>query len=90
MYKKYKRLVYTPPNLSARFCKVNQCLKQKIQYDFFILASLLDRGMQPINYNVPPRPIVSLITGLYRNFFLAGGGGGGGGGAVQLNSNVIK
>ena len=23
MYKKYKRLVYTPPDLLARFCKVN-------------------------------------------------------------------
>ena len=23
MYKKYKRLVYTPPDFSAEFCKVN-------------------------------------------------------------------
>ena len=39
MYKKYKRLVYTPPDFSARFCKVNLLNKKNVS------ASLLDRGM---------------------------------------------
>ena len=52
---------------------------------FFILGSLLDRGMQPINYKVPPRSIVS-----YNRPYIFLGGGGEEGGAVQLNSNVMK
>ena len=35
----------------ARFCKVNLSNAKK-SARFFILASLLDRGMQPINYNL--------------------------------------
>ena len=38
MYKKYKRLVYTPPDLLARFCKVNlskaQTLAQFVFQEF--------------------------------------------------------
>ena len=53
MYTKYKRLLYTPPDLLARFCEVNlACRTQKNRLDFLILASLFDKGMQPINYNV--------------------------------------
>ena len=54
---------------------------------FFILGSLLDRGMQPINYKVPPRSIVS-YNRPYIFFFW--GGRVEEGGAVQLNSNVMK
>ena len=41
------------PDLSARFCKVNWS-KTNTLASFFkiILTSLLDRGMQPLNYNV--------------------------------------
>ena len=44
-------LVYSPPDLSPRIYKVNLS-SLKNQAWFFILASVLDRGMQPINYNV--------------------------------------
>ena len=43
MYKKYKRLVYTPPYLSAKFCKVNLWNTKNLARLFF-LASLLDRA----------------------------------------------
>ena len=49
MYKKYKWLPYTSSDLLARFCKVNLS-NTKNSVWFFILASLLDKGMQPINY----------------------------------------
>ena len=57
----FKRLVYTPPNLSPRFtCKVNLS-NTKIRPDFFILASLLlDKGMEHVNW-LPPRTIVCFI-----------------------------
>ena len=32
MYKKYKRLVYTSPDLLARFCKINLSLAKSIYY----------------------------------------------------------
>ena len=50
MYKKYKRLLYTPPDLLARFCKVNLSNTKNLAC-FFFFASLLDKGMQrePIN-----------------------------------------
>ena len=35
MYKWYKRLVYTHPDLLARFCKVNLSNAKKIRPDFF-------------------------------------------------------
>ena len=49
MYKKYKRLLYTPPDLLARVCKVN--LSNAKNLACFFLASLLDKGMQrePMN-----------------------------------------
>ena len=49
MCEKYKRLVYTPPDLLARFFKVNLS-NTKNSALFFIFASLLDKGKQPINY----------------------------------------
>ena len=49
MHKKYKWLAYTSPDLLARFCKVNLTNTKNPAW-FFILASLLDKGMQPINY----------------------------------------
>ena len=54
IYKKYKRLVYTPPDLLARFCKVNLSNTKRAFFFYFIfliLASLLDKGIQAINYN---------------------------------------
>ena len=56
MYKKYKRLVYTPSDLSARFCKVNLSNTKNPAW-FLILVSLLDRG-ERINW------LSCLITGL--------------------------
>ena len=50
MYKKYKKLVYTPPDLLPRFFKVNLS-NTKSSALFFIFASLLEKGKQPINYN---------------------------------------
>ena len=35
MYKKYKRLAYTPPDLLARICKVNLSNEKKIRPDLF-------------------------------------------------------
>ena len=57
----FKRLVYTPPDSSPRFT----CIKLKLSNTknpawFFILASLLDRGMQRVNW-VPPRTIVARV-----------------------------
>ena len=50
MYEKYKRLVYTPPDLLPRFFKVNLS-NTKNSALFFIFASLLYKGMQPIKYD---------------------------------------
>ena len=56
----FKRLVYTPPDLSPRFpCKVNLS-KTKNPAWFFIQASLLDRGMERVHW-LPPRTIVWFI-----------------------------
>ena len=56
----FKRLVYTPPDLSPRFtCKVNLS-KTKNPAWFFIRASLLDRGMERVHW-LPPRTIYRLI-----------------------------
>ena len=49
MHKKYKWLAYTSPDLLARFCKVNLTNTISPAW-FFISASLLDKGMQPVNY----------------------------------------
>ena len=52
MYKKYKLLAYTSLDLLlARFCKVNLS-STKNSAGLFILASLLDKGMRPINYKL--------------------------------------
>ena len=45
MYKKYKRPAYTPPALARSFCKINLS-HTKNSASLFILASLLDKGMQ--------------------------------------------
>ena len=56
----FKRLVYTPPDSSPRFtCKVN-LLNTKNPAWSFILASLLDRGIQHVNW-LPPRTIVACV-----------------------------
>ena len=57
----FKRLVYTPPDSSPRFT----CIKLNLSNTknpawFFILASLLDRGMQRVNW-LPPRTIVARV-----------------------------
>ena len=56
----FKRLVYTPPDLSPRFtCKVNLSNTKNPAW-FFIFASLLDRRMERVNW-LPPRTIVCFI-----------------------------
>ena len=56
----FKRLVYTLPDLSPRFtCKVNLS-NTKNPVWFFILASLLDGGMECVNW-LPQRTIVCFI-----------------------------
>ena len=40
MYKWYKRLVYTHPDLSTRFCKVNLSNAKKLAWFFFLLINL--------------------------------------------------
>ena len=63
MYKKYKRLVYTPPDFLAKFCKVILS-NTKNSASFFIFVFLLDKGMQPIvGCN---RGLWCVITGLYK------------------------
>ena len=64
----FKRLVYTPPDSIRRQdllvnhpSKLNlACPTRKIRPDFFFLASLLDRGMQRVNW-LPPRTIVARV-----------------------------
>ena len=56
----FKRLLYTPPDSSPRFtCKLNLSNTKNPAW-FFILASLLDRGMQRVNW-LPPRTIVARV-----------------------------
>ena len=56
----FKRLVYTPPDLSRRFtCKVNLSNTKNPAW-FYILASLLDRGMEGVNW-LPPRTIMCFM-----------------------------
>ena len=56
----FKRLVCTPPDLSPKFtCKVN-LTNQKIRPNYYILAFLLDRGMQRVNW-LKPRTIVCCL-----------------------------
>ena len=50
MYKKYKSLVNTPPDLFPRFCKVSLSNANNSAC-FLFWPDLLDKGMQPINYN---------------------------------------
>ena len=45
MYKKYKSLLYTPPDLLARFCEVNlACRTQKNRLDFLFWPPFLTKG----------------------------------------------
>ena len=49
MYKWYKRLVYTHPDLLARFCKVKTCRTEKIWPDFFFPGLInLRRAQEPL------------------------------------------
>ena len=56
MYKKYKRLVYTPPDLLARFCKVNLS-KAKNSPDLFP-NNLFSRPNLLLSRATKPLPIV--------------------------------
>ena len=56
----FKRLVYTPPDSSPRFTSKLNLSNTKYPARFFILASLLDRGMQRVNL-LPPRTIVARV-----------------------------
>ena len=58
----FKKLVYTPPDSSQRFTsKLNLSnIDYKKSGLIFILASLLDRGMQRVNW-LPPRTIVAHV-----------------------------
>ena len=61
----FKRLIYKPPDLSARFiCKVNLSNTKSLAW-FFILASVLDRGMERVNW-LPPRTIACFIKLYFR------------------------
>ena len=53
----FKRLVYTPPDSSPRFTSKLNLSNTENRACVFILASLLDRGMQRVNW-LPPRTIV--------------------------------
>ena len=45
MHKKYKRLLYIPPDLLARFCKVNlACRRQKNRPDILFWPPFLTKG----------------------------------------------
>ena len=51
MYKKYKRLVYTPPDLLARFCKANLSNKKKfglICFPKICFPGLIYRDQEPL------------------------------------------
>ena len=50
MYKKYKRLVYTSPDLLARFCKVNLSNAKKVRLICF--PGLIHCGQEPALLNV--------------------------------------
>ena len=52
----FKRLVYTPPDSSPTFTINLNLSNTKKSGLIFILASLLDRGMQRVNW-LPPRSI---------------------------------
>ena len=56
----FKRLVYTPSDSSPRFTSKLNLSNTKNPAWFFILASLLDRGMQRVNW-LPPRTIVARV-----------------------------
>ena len=56
----FKRLVYTPPDSSPRFTSKLNLSNTKNPAWFFILASLLDRGMQRVNW-LPPRTTVARV-----------------------------
>ena len=56
----FKRLVYTPPDSSPRFTSKLNLSNTKNPAWFFILASLLDRGMQRVNW-LPPKTIVARV-----------------------------
>ena len=56
----FKRLVYTPPDSSPRFASKLNLSNTKNPAGFFILASLLDRGMQRVNW-LPPSTIVARV-----------------------------
>ena len=56
----FKRLVYTPPDSSPRFTSKLNLSNTKNPAWFFILASLLDRGMQRVNW-LPPSTIVARV-----------------------------
>ena len=67
IYKKYKRLVYTPPDLLARFCKVNLSnTKRAIFFLFYFFNFGLPFRQRNTSYKLqrvtdwlPPRTIVS-------------------------------
>ena len=56
----FKRLVYTPPDSSPRCTSKLNLSNTKNPVCFFILASLLDRGMQRVNW-LPPMTIVAHV-----------------------------
>ena len=59
----FKRLVYTPPDLSPRFtCKVNLSNTKNLAW-FLILASLLDRRMERINCLLPRTMVCFIFRG---------------------------
>ena len=56
----FKRLVYMPPDSSPRFTSKVNLSNTKTPAWFFILASLLDKGIQHVNW-LPPRTTVARV-----------------------------
>ena len=56
----FKRLVYTPSDLSPKFTFKVHLSNTKNPVRFSIFASLLDRGIQHVNC-LPPRTIVCFV-----------------------------
>ena len=72
----FKRLVYTPPDSSPRFTSKLNLSNAKNRAWFFILASLLDRGMQRVNcflklyFGVVQSSIVSQTEQCWREWWM--------------------
>ena len=58
----FKRLVYTPPDLSPRFTGKVTWSNTGDPAWFFVLAALLDKGMQRVNWLPPTDWLTDWLT----------------------------